>query len=95
MHSGLVGFKSCSDRNCEGNSCCHSCSSTIKVSAVDLSSDQLIGSGGYLDAWLRLQGLNLLLTGCKLRHILLPVDSVPPVLLTTLLQQSHSDRRGL
>lgn len=61
---------------------------------VDLSSDQLFGSGGYLclDAWLCLQELSLLVTGCQLGHILFPVDSVPPVLLTALLQQRHSDR---
>lgn len=53
-----------------------------------------VGSGGYLclEGLFHLPGLNLLVPSSSLRHIMLLVDSIPPVLLATLFQQRHSDR---
>lgn len=69
----------------------------MTMNAFDYSTNYLIGAGGYLclEAWFYLQWLNLVVTGCKRSHVLLPVDPVPPVLLATLLQQCHSERREL
>lgn len=53
----------------------------------------VFSSGGYLrpEALLHLPELSLLVIHSNLHRILLLIDPVPPVLLATLLQQSHSD----
>lgn len=66
---------------------------TDDCSADVLSQQWVCRSDGYLrlEALLHLPELSLLFICSNLHHILLLIDPVPPVLLATLLQQSHSD----
>lgn len=84
-HTAITAWKTCNrhDRH----------TATDRRLPVDVFSQQWVcRSGGYLlEALLHLQELSVLFTRSNLRHILLLIDPVPPVLLAALLQQGHSE----